>query len=290
MLIYILSRGANLYSTTRLYQAAFAKKHNVRIIDHMHCDLLIEDGIYKVIFNGEVLIRPDAVIARIGSSNTYYGTTVVKHFEEMKVPVYNTSKGILASRDKFRSMQILAASKIRIPKTYFSYDLHQAERIIAQKFNYPVIAKLIEGTQGAGVYLLNNQIEANNAFNKFISDNTKVLLQEFIAEFKGKDIRAFVIGGKVVAAMMRIAEGDEFRSNLHRGGRGEKIVLSEEEKEMAVRSVKALGLKIGGVDILRSKKGSMVIEVNSSPGLEGIEAVTEIAVADKIITYIEEHI
>ena len=255
MLIYILSRGANLYSTTRLYQAAFAKKHNVRIIDHMHCDLLIEDGIYKVIFNGEVLIRPDAVIARIGSSNTYYGTTVVKHFEEMKVPVYNTSKGILASRDKFRSMQILAANKIRIPKTYFSYDLHQAERIIAQKFNYPVIAKLIEGTQGEGVYLLNNQIEANNAFNKFISDNTKVLLQEFIAEFKGKDIRAFVIGGKV-----------------------------------AVRSVKALGLKIGGVDILRSKKGSMVIEVNSSPGLEGIEAVTEIAVADKIITYIEEHI
>jgi ribosomal protein S6--L-glutamate ligase len=286
MLIYILSRGATLYSTNRIYQAALAKRHNVRIVDHMFCDLLIEDGEYKINYNGEVLLTPDFVIPRIGSSATYYGTTVIRHFEQMGVPVLNTAQSILSSRDKFRSIQLLAKAKIPIPTTYFSDDLHHAERLVEHKMGFPVVAKLIEGTQGVGVYLLKDKYEAHAAFNQFNKEKVKVILQEFIAEFKGKDIRVFVVGDEVVASMMRVAGGDEFRSNIHRGGIGEVIVLSEDEKEMAKRALKVLGLNVGGVDILRSKRGSMVIEVNSSPGLEGIEGVTKVKIAESIINYI----
>lgn len=287
MLIYILSRGANLYSTSRIYSAAKNNQHDVRIIDHMHCDLLIEEGVFKVVYNDEILLKPDFVIPRIGSSATFYGTTVVRHFEQMGVPMLNSAMGIFNSRDKFRSIQFLAAHQIRIPSTYFSDDLHLAERIVETKLGYPFILKVLEGTQGVGVYLVNNRKEASLLFNTFSTGKIKVLLQEFIAEFKGKDIRAFVVGDKVVAAMLRVAAGEEFRSNLHRGGKGGVIELSEDEKELAINAVRVLNLEVGGVDILRSKKGSMVIEVNSSPGLEGIEGVSKVNIAGEIISYIE---
>jgi ribosomal protein S6--L-glutamate ligase len=288
MLIYILSRGATLYSTARIYRAALKSKHNVRIIDHMQCDLLIERGRFIVIYNNEVLMKPDLIIPRIGNSATIYGTTVVRHFQEMGAPVLNTPSGIYNSRDKFRSLQLLAGQNIPIPVTYFSNDLHQAERIVKGKLGYPFILKVLEGTQGVGVHLVKNEFEAFQLMNRFAAAKEKIILQEFIEEFKGKDIRVFIVGNKVVASMMRIANAGEFRSNIHRGGSGEKIVLSEEEREMAIRAVKILGLQIAGVDILRSKKGAVIIEVNSSPGLEGIEGVTGVEVAEEIIHYIEE--
>ena len=288
MLIYILSRGAKLYSTARIYRAALKKRHNVRIIDHMECDVLLENNTFKVIYNNEVLLKPDVVIPRIGSSATLYGTSIVRHFEEMGVAVLNTSTGIYNSRDKFRSMQLLSAKGIRIPHTYFSNDLHYAEKIVKSRLGYPFIIKVLEGTQGLGVHLVKNEIDAHELFNQFSATRTKIILQEFIAEFKGKDIRAFVVGNKVVAAMIRKASGAEFRSNLHRGGSGEQIVLSEEEKEMAIRAVRVLGLNVAGVDILRSKRGAMIIEVNSSPGLEGIEKVTKVEIAEEIIRFVED--
>lgn len=288
MLIYILSRGAGLYSTSRIYRAAMKRKHNVRILNHMECDLLVEDNTFKVIYNSEVLLKPDLVIPRIGSSATFYGTSVVKHFEAMGVPVLNPAQAIFNSRDKFRSMQLLSVRNIRIPTTYFSNDLHHAEKVVKARLGYPCILKVLEGTQGLGVHLIRNEIEAHELFNNFSQNKVRVILQEFIEEFKGRDIRAFVVGDKVVASMMRIAAGDEFRSNIHRGGRGERIVLSEEEKELAIRAVRVLGLGVGGVDILRSKRGAMVIEVNSSPGLEGIEGVTKVEIAEEIIRFVEE--
>ncbi len=288
MLIYILSRGAALYSTSRIYRAALKRRHNVRIIDHMECDLLIENGRFIVVYNNEVLLKPDIVIPRIGSSATVFGTTVVRHFQEMGASVLNSPAGIFNSRDKFRSLQLLAGHNIPIPVTYFSNDLHQAERIVNRKLGYPFILKVLEGTQGIGVHLIENEVDAHHMFNRFSLAKQKIILQEFIKEFKGKDVRVFIVGNKVVASMMRIAGPDEFRSNIHRGGMGQRIVLSEEEREMAIRAVKILGLQVAGVDILRSKKGALIIEVNSSPGLEGIEGATGVEVAEEIIQFIEE--
>lgn len=289
MLIYILSRGARLYSTSRIYRAALKNRHNVRILDHMECDLLIDGNDYKMIYNNEILLKPDLVIPRIGSSATAYGTTVLRHFQEMGVPVLNGVNGILNSRDKFRCLQLLSAANIPIPVTYFSNDLHHAEKLVERKLGYPFIIKLLESTQGEGVHLIHDEFEAHEIFNKYGSSRKKILLQKFIAEFSGKDVRAFVVGDRVVAAMMRIAAQGDFRSNIHRGGKGEKIVLSEEEREMAIRAVKILGLKVAGVDILRSKNGAMIIEVNSSPGLEGIEGTTKVEIAEEIIRYVEEN-
>ncbi len=285
MLIYILSRGPQLYSTKRIYDAALEQNHIVRIIDHMGCDLLIENGELKVVYENQILIRPDLVIPRVGSSVTVYGTTVVRHFQEMGVCVLNSAMSIFSSRDKFRCLQIMVKHKIPIPTSYFSYDLHDAETIVQQKLGYPLIVKVIEGTQGNGVYLVKNKNEATQLFDGLSALKTKVILQEFIAEFKGKDIRAFVVGGKVVGAMMRVAGEGEFRSNLHRGGVGEQIDLTEEEKLIAIKAAAVLDLDIAGVDILRAKKGALVIEVNSSPGLEGIEGVTRVKIAEAIIDF-----
>lgn len=287
MLIYILSRGAQLYSTTRIYRAALARKHNVRILDHLECDLLIDNNQFQVVYNNEILMRPDVIIPRIGSSATVHGTAVVRHFQEMGVPVLNSPDGIMNSRDKFRSLQKLAGNKIPVPTSYFSNDLHHAEKLVKRKLGYPFILKVLEGTQGLGVHLIENEIEAHEMFNQFINSKTRVILQEYIAEFKGKDIRVFIVGNKIVASMMRVAGGEEFRSNIHRGGSGQIIVLSEEEKEMALRAVRVLGLNVAGVDILRSKNGALIIEVNSSPGLEGIEGVTGVEIAEEIIKFIE---
>lgn len=289
MLIYILSRGANLYSTSRIYKAALKQKHNVRILDHLECDLLIENNQFKVVYNNEILLAPDAVIPRIGSSATAHGTAVVRHFEEMGAFVLNSSTSIFNSRDKFRSLQLLVGKGIPIPASYFSNDLHYAESIVKHKLGYPFILKVLEGTQGVGVYLVPNEKEAHHLFNTFAATKTKIVLQEFIQEFRGKDLRVFIVGNKVVASMMRVASGNEFRSNLHRGGKGHNIALSEEEKEMALRAARVLGLRVAGVDILRSKRGALIIEVNSSPGLEGIEGVTGVEIAEEIIGFVEEN-
>ncbi len=287
MLVYILSRGSDLYSTSRIYRSVQNARHDVRVIDHMECDLLNEDGEFKVVYNNEYLIKPDYVIPRIGSSVTHYGSAVVRHFEQDGVKVLNGSDGILKSRDKFRCLQLLSAQGIKVPTTYFSNDLHFAERIVEKELGYPFVIKVLEGTQGEGVYLVKDEIEAKKFFDHFSEIETKILLQEYISEFSGKDIRAFVVGNKVVATMMRIAAGEEFRSNIHRGGKGEVVKLTLKEEEMALRAVKTLGLKVAGVDILRSKNGPMVIEVNSSPGLEGIEGVTKVDIGGEITKFIE---
>jgi len=266
---------------------AVAKGHTVRVLDHMECDLLIEKGEFKVVYNDEILQKPDFLIPRIGSSVTFYGSTVVRHFEQMGVPTLNNAISILNSRDKFRSLQFLAANGIQIPTTYFSNDLFYAKKIVQNKLGYPFIIKVLEGTQGLGVYLVKDEANATEILSHFIEKKTKIILQKYIEEFSGKDLRVFVVGNKIVASMMRIAAGDDFRSNLHRGGRGEKVELSNEEQEMAIDSCKALNLQIGGVDILRGKKGPMVIEVNSSPGLEGIERVSEVQIAEEIIDLVE---
>ena len=288
MLIYLLSRSKELYSTNRIFQAGINARHNVRVIDFMECDLLIEDGEYKVVYEHEILIKPDYVIPRIGSSVTFYGCTVVRHFEKMGVAVLNTPEGIINSRDKFRSPQLLAEAGIRIPKTYFSNDLYYAERIVRDHLGYPFIMKVLEGTQGEGVFLVHGEDEAKLLMDEHVRKGTRIILQEYIAEFSGKDIRLIVISGEVVASMMRIAQEGDFRSNIHRGGKGEVIELSEQEKEMAIRACMVLGLKMAGVDIMRSEKGPMIIEVNSSPGLEGIEGVSEVKSAEKLIESIEK--
>lgn len=287
MLIYVLSRSENLYSTSRIYSAGTKKRHNVRVIDYLKCDLLIEDGEFKIIYDHEMLLKPDFVVPRIGASVTIYGCSVVRHFEKMGSRVLNTSDGIINSRDKFRCHQILMAASIRVPKTYYSYDLYYAERVVRENLGYPFILKVLEGTQGIGVYLVRNEDEASGLFTKHITKNIRVLLQEFISEFQGKDLRLIVIGNEVVASMMRIAQEGDFRSNIHRGGIGENVAISQQEIEMAIKATKILGLQMAGVDLLRSKNGPLIIEVNSSPGIEGIEGVTNKPIAEKLIEYIE---
>jgi len=288
MLIYVLSRSKSLYSTSRIVQAGTNARHNVRVVNYLECDLIIENGEYKIIYEHEELLRPDYVIPRIGSSVTSYGCTVVRHFEQMGVPVLNSSNGILDSRDKYRSLQILSHHQILVPKTYFSFDLYYAERVVRNSLGYPFILKVIEGTQGQGVHLVHNEESASRLFNEHVTKNKRVLLQEFISEFQGKDIRVIVVGRKIVTAMMRIAKEGDFRSNIHRGGKGIEVVLSEREKEIAIKACEILGLGMAGVDILRSEKGSMIIEVNSSPGIEGIEGVTKAPIAEALIEYIEK--
>ncbi|MBD3638624.1 MAG: RimK family alpha-L-glutamate ligase [Crocinitomicaceae bacterium] len=288
MLIYILSRSGSLYTTNRIYNAGISSRHNVRVIDHMECDLLIENGEYKVIYEHEELIKPDFVIPRIGSSVTFYGCTVVRHFLNMGVKVLNKPEGIINSRDKFRSLQILTEAGIRIPKTYFSNDLYYAERMVQTHLGYPFIMKVLEGTQGQGVFLVHTEEEAEHLISEHVKKRTRILLQQYIAEFSGKDIRVIVINGEIVASMMRTAAEGDFRSNIHLGGSGKIVDLSEQEKEMAIRSVEVLGLSMAGVDILRSSEGPMVIEVNSSPGIEGIEGVTKIPIAEALIESIEK--
>ncbi len=230
----------------------------------------------------------DYIIPRIGANVTKQGEKVIRHFEKMGVPSLTSSDGLLNSRNKFRSMQILAEANLRMPLTYFSNDFEYAERIVHSKLGYPFILKITEGTQGVGVYLIKSEHQAKRFFDYYSESKTAVILQKFIAESKGRDVRIFTVGNKVIAAMERIAPANEFRSNIHQGGLGQMVNLSSDEIEMAVNAIKALGLKIGGVDIIRSEKGPMILEVNSSPGLEGIEGTTKIDIATSVFTFIEE--
>jgi ribosomal protein S6--L-glutamate ligase len=286
MKLAILSRGPNSYSTRRLKEAALARGYNVKVLDTLKFAIDLEQGRPHLYFRQKLLSDYDAVLPRIGASITYYGTSVVRQFEEMGVFCANTAIGISNSRDKLRSLQILSRHRIGIPKTTFVNDKKDVLPAIERVGGAPVVIKLIEGTQGIGVLLAESLKAAESIIELLQSQKQDVLIQKFVAESKGKDIRAFVVGDRVVAAMRRVAQGQEFRSNVHRGGVAEPVELSEEYQNTAVRSAQILGLRIAGVDMLESLTGPQVMEVNSSPGLEGIETSTNLDVAGAVVEYI----
>lgn len=290
MNLAILSRDTKLYSTRRLVEAGEARGHTVRVLDHLKCNLVIEKKNPKIIYNGEELTDIQAVIPRIGASVTFYGTAVVRQFEMMGVFTAVESQALVRSRDKLRSLQILSRAGLGLPKTVFTNYSRDVERILKEAGGAPVVIKLLEGTQGLGVVLAENKKAAVSVVEAFNGLKARVIVQEFIKEAKGADIRAFVVDGHVVGAMKRQAKEGEFRSNLHRGGTAEVIELTREEELAAIKAANALKLGIAGVDILQSDRGPLIIEVNSSPGLEGIEAATGKDIAGQIIKYVEKHV
>ena len=287
MKIAVLSRNPKLYSTRRLVEAIEQKGHQSMVVDHMKCDLVMDDEGPLIFYRGESLEDVDAIIPRIGASVTFYGTAVVRQFEMKKIFSALDSLAITRSRDKLRSLQILSRSGVRMPKTAFTNYSKDENKVLKHIGEAPVVIKLLEGTQGLGVVLAESNKAAKSVIEAFESLKTRVILQEFIEEAKGADIRAFIVDGEVVGAMKRQGKEGEFRSNLHRGGNAQIIKLSRSEKSTALKAAKSMGLAIAGVDMLQSKKGPMVLEVNSSPGLEGIEKATGIDIAGKIIEYIE---
>ena len=287
MNIFILSRNKNLYSTSRLVEAGNNLGHNVRVVDYMRCYMSIASRKPTIYYGGESLGKVDAVIPRIGASNTFYGTAVVKQFEMMNSYCVNTSDAITNSRDKLRSLQILGEAGINMPITGFVSHTKDIEGVIESVGSTPLIMKLLQGTQGQGIVLAETRKAAESVMSAFRQIDADIIVQEFIKESAGQDVRAFVVGDKVVASMKRIAPEGEFRSNVHRGGTMERIQLTEEEEVLAVNASRILGLSIAGVDLMRSNRGPLILEVNSSPGLQGIEACSRIGVAEKIITFIQ---
>ena len=289
MKIAMLARNPDLYSHKRLKQAAEERGHTLDIINTLRCYMNIASRRPEVYYNGEKLVGYDAVIPRIGASITFYGMAVLRQFEMQGVFPLNESVGIGRSRDKLRSMQLLARDGIGLPVTTFAHDPKQTEEVLKLAGGAPVVIKLLEGTQGIGVVLADTNRSAKSVVEAFRGAGVNILLQEFIKEAGGTDIRAIVVGGRVVAAMKRTGAQDDFRSNLHRGGSAELIKLSPEERSTAIRSAKAMGLNVCGVDMLRANHGPVVMEVNSSPGLEGVEKATGLDIAGKIIEYIEKN-
>ncbi len=289
MKIAILSRNAKLYSTKRLVEAAQKRDHEVVVLDHQKCVLVIEKGRPHIFYNGKEILDINAVIPRIGSSVTFYGAAVVRQFEMMKIFTAVESQALVRSRDKLRSLQILSRAGLGMPKTAFANEPKDLDNIIEQVGGAPCVIKLLEGTQGIGVILAENQKAAKSVLEAFLKLKANMLVQEFIKESKGADIRAFVVDGQIVGAMKRQAKDGEFRSNLHRGGTASIIKLSNEEKATAIKAAKKLGLGIAGVDMLQSERGPLIMEVNSSPGLEGIEGATGEDIAGKIIQYVERN-
>ena len=285
MKLAILSREPKSYSTQRLVAAAELQGHEAVVIDHLQCNLVLEKGQPGIIYHGEPLAGFDAVVPRIGASVTFYGTAVVRQFEMMKVRTAVDSQAIVRSRDKLRSMQILSRAGVGMPKTAFTNNSADVPAMIEQVGGAPVIIKLLEGTQGLGVVLAESVKAAQSVIEAFHNLKARIIVQEFIAESKGADLRAFVVDGEVVGAMKRQGKEGEFRSNLHRGGVGTLVKLTRAEKAAALLATKALGLGIAGVDMLQSKRGPLVLEVNSSPGLEGIEKATQQDIAGRIIEY-----
>lgn len=290
MNLVVLSRNAKLYSTKRLVEAAQSRGHEIRVIDHSKCDLVIEKKKPKVLYRGEEITGVNAVIPRIGASVTFYGTAVVRQFEMMNVFTAVESQALVRSRDKLRSLQILSRAGLGLPKTVFTNYSKDVERTLKEVGGAPVIIKLLEGTQGLGVVLAENKKAAVSVIEAFNGLKARVIVQEFIKESRGEDIRAFVVDGHVVGAMVRTAKEGEFRSNLHRGGSAKVIELTPEEEIAAIKAANAMKLGIAGVDMLRSDRGPLIIEVNSSPGLEGIESATGVDIAGQIIKYIEKNV
>lgn len=289
MNIVILSNGPGNYSTRRLKEEAKARGHSVRIVKHKECYASIESSNPYVTYRGEDLRNVDAIIPRIGSNITRYGTAIVRQFEMQGVYTTAASIAIVRSRDKLRSLQLLSKSGVGIPKTVFSRNTADIDDLIDEIGGIPVIIKLARGTHGNGVVLAETKKAAKSVLQAFYlhnEDGTNILLQEFVKESAGEDIRAFVVGGRVVASMKRQSLDDDFRSNLHQGGTGESVKLTDEEKKVALKAAKAMGLPICGVDMMRSGRGPLVLEVNSSPGF-GIEKVTGRNVAAKVIDYVE---
>src|SRR5690554_1902010 len=288
MKIAILSRNPKLYSTSRLVEAAEARGHEVHVLDVLRCYMNITSHNPEIHYKGEKLDGFDAVIPRIGASVTFYGTAVLRQFEMMSVYPLNESVAISRSRDKLRSLQLLSRKGIGLPRTGFAHRPDNVDDLIKNVGGAPLVIKLLEGTQGIGVVLAESKKTAESIIEAFMGLNANILIQEYIKEAGGADIRCLVVGGKVVAAMKRQAAEGEFRSNLHRGGSAEIVRLSAAERKTAVDSAKAMGLNMCGVDILRSNQGPLVMEVNSSPGLEGIENATGKDVAGMVFQFLEK--
>ncbi|MGB5464206.1 MAG: RimK family alpha-L-glutamate ligase [Aureibaculum sp.] len=291
MNIFILSVDENIYSTKRLFDEALNRGHTVRVINHTKCSVKLGKGRPQIIFDGKNIIdEPDAIIPRIGASVSRHGAAVVKEFEMNGVFSAARSLGILRAQNKVRTLQIMNRKNIPIPQTVFSIDPQNIDEQIELLGGPPVIIKLQEGTQGLGVILAESAKSAKSIIDTFYNMNASILLQEYVEESNGEDIRAIVVGNKVVAAMKRMGEKGDFRSNIHRGGTGELVELSDKEKRIALRATKYLSLPVAGVDMIRSKKGAMLIEVNASPGLQGVEAFTKVNVAENIIKYLENNV
>ncbi len=292
MRIAILSANPNLYSTRRLLEAANQRGHESLVINHLNCQVMIEGGRPSILYEGEELDSFDAIVPRIGASVTDYGCAVVRQFEMMNVFTTGKSQAIMRSRNKLRSLQVLSRAGVGLPKTMFANhpkngDVTQLIKLVGGP---PVVIKLLEGTQGIGVVLAETIKAAKSTIEAFYGLKKNVLVQEFIAEAKGSDLRAFVIGGRVVGAIKRQGVDGDFRSNIHRGGNAVAVQLTAHEEQTAIAAARALGLKVAGVDMLQSDRGPLVLEVNSSPGLEGIEHATGTDVASEIIIYIEDKI
>ena len=290
MKIAILSREPRNYSTRRLREAATSRGHQVRVLDTLRFAIGLEAASPALFYRGRTLAHPDAVIPRIGASITYFGTAVVRQFEQMGAFCANSALGISSSRDKLRSLQILSRYDIGIPPTTFVRDRGDVLPAIHRVGGAPVVIKVLEGTQGVGVILADSLKVAEAIVETLQSAKQNVLIQKFVAESKGRDVRAFVVGDRVVAAMRRVAQGQEFRSNVHRGGRAEGIVLDPAFERTAIRASQIIGLRIAGVDMLEGKDGPQVMEVNSSPGLEGIEGATGIDVAAAVVEYVADQV
>lgn len=289
MKIGILSRKKELYSTRRLVEAAEERGHIVRVIDPLRCYMHISAHKPTIHFKGEDLGDFDAIIPRIGASVTFYGTAIVRQFEMMGVYCLNESQAITRARDKLRSTQLMAREGIGLPITGFAHSPDDKQDLLSSIGEPPFIIKLLEGTQGKGVVLTETLKAAESVIDAFRNLDAYFLVQEFVAEARGSDIRCFVIGDQVVASMMRVAKEGEFRSNLHRGGKATPVEITAEERETAVRAAATMGLNVAGVDIIRGRRGPMVLEVNSSPGLEGIEKSTARDIAGTVIDFIERN-
>jgi ribosomal protein S6--L-glutamate ligase len=286
--IGILSRNPRIYSTHRLVKAALSRGHEVQVVNPLSCYMNITSAKPMVHLRDQELNQFDAIIPRIGASITFYGTAILRQFEMMGMYSLNESTSISRSRDKLRCLQILSRSGIGLPTTSYAHSTKMSEKLIEMVGGAPCVIKLIEGTQGKGVILAETSKAAESVIDGLRQMKAHFLVQEFIKESNGCDIRAFVIGDKVVASMMRRAKEGEFRSNLHRGGSAVPVKITEEEARVAINAARALGLNVAGVDLLRSSRGPLVLEVNSSPGLQGIEASTGLDIAGMIIDYIEK--
>jgi len=290
MKILILSRNADSYSTSRIIKEGLIRNHEIIQVDHSKCDLIIEKKNPAIIYNGKILHNIDAIIPRIGASLTFYGTAVIRQFELMKVFTTVQSQALLHSRDKLYSFQLLSKAGLGLPKTVFTNYSKNVNDIIRGAGGAPVIIKLLEGTQGLGVVLAETENAAESVIQAFNGMKIRVIVQEYIKEVQGSDVRVFVVDGEVVGAIKRQAKNGEFRSNLHRGGTARVIQLTEDEEKAAIKAARTLGLGICGVDLLQSNHGPLILEVNSSPGLEGIEKATGTNIAEKVIQYVEKHV
>jgi ribosomal protein S6--L-glutamate ligase len=289
MKIVILSRNARLYSTRRLIEAAEIRGHEALVLDHTKCYMSLKQGQPSIHYKGKEIENVNAVIPRIGASVTFYGTAIVRQFEMMNIFSANPSQAITRSRDKLRSMQLLAKAGLGMPITGFANHINDVDDLINMVGGAPLVIKLLEGTQGIGVVLAETTKAAQSVIEAFHGLDADILIQEFIKESRGADIRAFVVNGRIVGAMKRQAKDGEFRSNLHRGGTSSLINLTMKERYTALKAAKVLGLSVAGVDMLQSKRGPLIMEVNSSPGLEGIERATGEDIAGKIIEFVEQN-